>query len=114
MQVSTLEKCSILLIFNTLATRQLSFGSAAVLTIMSKSEQLWCRTILIKFLRVYNTIGEPDGAKRADQEKTRLRPEEIPCHYRRGSESRGLSQETNNLHAGGRGRRSLLHPRRQG
>jgi len=35
------------------------------------------------------------------QEKARLRPKEVPCHYRRGQESCVFSHETNNLLAGG-------------
>lgn len=49
-------------------------------------------------------FGEPFGAtNQIGHGKTGLRPEEVPRHHWPGQESRGLSQETNNLHAGGLG-----------
>jgi CRP/FNR family cyclic AMP-dependent transcriptional regulator len=41
-----------------------------------------------------------DGSNRTGQEKVRLRPEEVPCHYRRGQESCGLCEETNDFAQG--------------
>ena len=53
---------------------------------------------------VDSQFGETFGAtNQIGHDKTGLRPKEVPCHHWPGQESRGLSQETNNLHAGGRG-----------